>query len=122
MPTLQSWTVEPIAHRGPVLALDFSAEGKFLASAGRDRIIRIWNRAEKKIVQAWLGHALKVAFSPNGKYLATSGDVIRIWEIETGEIVRAKSTESDLAVRPVPGQQFARLQFFRLKADQGDRQ
>ena len=75
--------------------LDFSANGKYLASAAQPGApeVALWDAATGQLHLKLTGHkhALsEVAFSPNGKYLASSdkAGVIRIWQLPLGDQIR----------------------------------
>lgn len=85
-------------HRGWIESLAFSPDGKLLASGGRDGFIRLWDVATGKELHVLTEHAspvlngvpyqgsvLAVAFSPDGRMLASSGNdfVIRLWDVGT---------------------------------------
>ncbi|MCZ6691275.1 MAG: WD40 repeat domain-containing protein [Planctomycetota bacterium] len=59
-------------HIGTVLSVDFSPDGKTIASGGRDWTARIWDAQTGKEIRRWEldGQALAVCFSPDGKTLA----------------------------------------------------
>jgi len=79
-------TVLPIpkAHGGKVNCVAFSSNGKYLASCGSDRTVRIWETDTGKLVDVLRGHEdrlLSVDFSPDGKHVVSSGieHEARIW-------------------------------------------
>ena len=81
-------------HESSVEAVDFSPEGKLLASGGSypDNEIHIWDLAGSEKVRPLQGHASgvrNVAFSPNGEILASSGwdGVLNLWNVNTGELL-----------------------------------
>src|SRR5262249_1283534 len=63
-----------VGHRNDILALAFSADGKVLASAGKDRTIRLWEVVTGGRRRHFAGHhgeVLCLAFSPDGRALAS---------------------------------------------------
>jgi WD40 repeat protein len=90
----------------PGTAVAFTPDGKKLATAARDRTVRLWDVATGKEVSTLTGHKFPIkalAISPDGKYLA-SGDVqavIRIWDLAGGKELHAiemKSSASSLSL------------------------
>ena len=67
--------MKPVAeyrgHKGPVLALAFSPDGKILASGGYMRTIRFWPGGEGngRVIQDMDGRATSLAFADDGKAL-----------------------------------------------------
>ncbi len=84
-------------HGSMLSSVAFSADGKYLASAGRfDDTVRLWDVATGKVVRHWFteGHNVSVAFADGGKSLvASSGyhkdgkEAFRVvrWELITGK-------------------------------------
>jgi len=96
-------------NRLPVItSLALSADGKTLATAGDDQIVRLWNMENGKVRSPLAKHrdwVRTLAFSPDGKTLATGGDdrVVRLWDVATGE-VKKEMTE---ATRPIYSLQYS---------------
>lgn len=86
-------------HRGYVNGISLHPSGERFATSSLDATVRVWNIADGSVVHVFEEFEFlvqDVAFSPDGKYLATAGgDVDRvtkpgpvtIWNAETGERV-----------------------------------
>lgn len=77
------------SHRDILFDAEFSPDGKFLATAGYDRVIRLWDVETGKYQRQFPSHngaVFDLAFSPDGTVLASaSGDATsKIWHVETG--------------------------------------
>jgi WD40 repeat protein len=80
-------------HTDWIRALTFSADGKFLISAGDDKSILVWDVDTGKFVRRLEGSTewvMCLATSPDGKQIAASGfdRTIRIWDLSTGTKVK----------------------------------
>jgi WD40 repeat protein len=78
--------------RHGVLALAFAPDGKTLASAGGDHLIRIWDVSSGKELRQLRGHAYfvtSVAFSADGKSLvsASRDGTLRVWQAADGKLL-----------------------------------
>lgn len=84
-----------IAHDGPVRALAYSRDGKWLASGGDDHIVRLWDGESGKSVLVMRGHnegVQAVAFSANG-HRVLSGDksgLVIAWDASNGQKKRER--------------------------------
>jgi WD40 repeat protein len=67
------------------LSVDFSSDGKTIASAGNDGTINLWSlydQQEKKI-KSKQGKLFSIKFSPDGKTIASAGNdgTIKLWDL-----------------------------------------
>ncbi len=73
-------------HTKNVLSVSFSPNGRFLASAGADGIIKLFYPDGRDIttIEADKIAAIDIAFSPDGKFLASAGGdkTIKIWNLD----------------------------------------
>ena len=74
------------AHRFGVWGLAFSPDGKLLATAGYDQVIRLWETASRKLWRTLRGHRgdiYRLSFSSDGQRLisASADGTARIWEV-----------------------------------------
>jgi WD40 repeat protein/3',5'-cyclic AMP phosphodiesterase CpdA len=87
---LREWT----GHTDEVLALDFTADGRWLASGGAGGAVRIWDAASGLLVHELTGHigrVWSVGFAADGRRLASAGGdgVVKIWDTGTGILQRS---------------------------------
>jgi WD40 repeat protein len=75
-------------HSEPVLSVAVSPDGQQLASASNDRTLKLWEVATGKELRTFKGQHFVtcVAFSPDGKRLASGGDTLKLWEIAGGNL------------------------------------
>ena len=76
-------------HRDILFDAEFSPDGTSLATAGYDRVIRLWNIADGDLIREIDSHngaVYDLAFSPDGKVLASaSGDSTgKLWRVSDG--------------------------------------
>jgi WD40 repeat protein len=81
-------------HKGPVLAVQPSPDGKLLASAGSDHSVRLWDLETGKLLHTLTGHTDKVtgvAFTSDSKTLVSvSADQTALsWDVAGGKQLRS---------------------------------
>jgi WD40 repeat protein len=74
----------------------FSPNGKLLAASCSDGVVRLWDVESRAAAGAWRGHkgpVHGVAFSPDGRFLASSGSdgdaMVQVWEVKAGALARS---------------------------------
>ncbi len=78
------------AHEDSVLGLALSGDGKWLATAGADRVMKRWGAEDHGLAGVYEGHTnqvLSVVFEPTGTRIATAGAdrEVKVWDRETRE-------------------------------------
>ena len=86
-------------HQGDVNSVAFSPDGRWLATSGDDRAVKLWDTATGRLVRIFAQHSKEVGavvFSPDGRYLASSDgqQVVHLWDPGSGRLIRSfKETE-----------------------------
>lgn len=75
---------------GHVLSVAISPDGEFVAAGSWDMTIRLWSTrtGESRILGRCDGPVASVAFSPDGKLLSSASSDVRLWDVESGRVMR----------------------------------
>lgn len=74
-----------------VNSIDFTRDDQYMASAGRNQVVKIWKVADGSLVRTLEGHQGTVKttrISPDGKLVAAgagNGGGVRVWDFDTGK-------------------------------------
>jgi len=86
-------TVATLRHEAPVTAAAFSPDGRWIATASRDKSGRIWNIEQGNSTISLTGHTgmlTSIAFSPDGHSVLTASTdkTARLWNAASGNLIR----------------------------------
>ena len=78
------------AHSDTVFGIDFSRDGKHLASGAADKFVKQFEVETGKLVRSYEGHThhvLGVTWKGDGSRISSAGadNAIKVWNVETGE-------------------------------------
>ncbi len=78
-------------HRGYVLSVVFSPDGKTIATGSSDSTMKLWNLngQEMTTLKGHSGSVNSVAFSPDGKTIATGSDdnTVKLWNLDLDDLL-----------------------------------
>lgn len=109
-------TLETVIQKGhelAIVAIAVSPDSAFVATASKDKSIKLWETRTGREVRSFLGHEMTVSnitFSRDGKWLLSGSydKTVRIWGVATGKALHTIVTEdiiTDVVMDP-------RMKFF----------
>ncbi|MCB1207970.1 MAG: hypothetical protein KDK97_01525 [Verrucomicrobiales bacterium] len=80
----------PEIHIDSVLSIDFSPDGKLLATGGADKAVRVIDLATGKVIKTFEGHThhvLGIAWRSDGRILSSAGadNAVKVWDWTIGD-------------------------------------
>ena len=92
-------TASWLAHSDTIFDLALSRDGKLLATAGGDRLVKIWDLATHKEIAKLEGHTaqvLAVAFDEKAERLISGGadQQLKLWDVKTKERINSLGKRS----------------------------
>lgn len=87
-------------HAELVFSVAFSPDGRILASASKDKTVKLWNVETGQEIRTLIGHGEWVnaaVFSPDGKTIASASrdKTIKIWNVESGQLIKTFAAQTD---------------------------
>jgi hypothetical protein len=76
-------------HFGYIYSVIWSQDGRTLVTCSQDQTIRLWdpNTGERKGILNHTGGVINASFSNDGRLLASKADAVRIWRVDTWELI-----------------------------------
>lgn len=106
-PTSSSPLVKMLCHQGSVSALAFHPNGHLMATAGKDKKIKLWDLRKFEAFQTLPGHANTLDFSQKGLFACGNGSFIQVRRDVSG----AQNYSRYMTHSMVKGYQIGKLAF-----------
>ncbi|MBC1197342.1 WD40 repeat domain-containing protein [Microcystis aeruginosa BLCCF158] len=89
-----------VSHCDQVWDVSFSPNGEMIATASRDKTVKLWQRDDGKLIRTLRGHTdgvLSVSFNPKDQMLASAGydKNILLWNTNDGSLIKTLSGNTD---------------------------
>ncbi|KAF7820215.1 putative U3 small nucleolar RNA-associated protein 7 [Senna tora] len=77
-PTSSAPLVKMLCHHGPLSALAFHSNGNLMATAGKDKKVKLWDLRKFEVLQTFPGHANTLDFSQKGLLACGTGSFVQV--------------------------------------------
>ena len=71
-----------------VIGLSASADGRFVATAGTDNVVRIWDWQGGVVVHSLSDAGTLVAFDHDARHILTASKTVKVWDVYSGSLLR----------------------------------
>ncbi len=93
-------------HNGSISDIHYSPNGKQIASAASDGVIKLWDTKTGQLLHTLQGHSSgihTIKYSHNGKQLVSISrrNIIELWNINTGSLVKTIDTDYKMAIHNI---------------------
>jgi WD40 repeat protein len=87
-------------HKGLIRSIAFKPSGEIFATAGSDKLIKIWRTSDGKLLKVMPGHSdevTEIIFSPDGMKIASASkdETIKLWDVNNGIFLETFIGHSD---------------------------
>ena len=82
-----------LGHTSKVNAVAISSDGRYAASGGSDKVLRLWDVSTGNEIETLKGNTAivnSVCFSPDGRYILSGSwdKTLKLWDVTTGKQIR----------------------------------
>ena len=103
-------------HTGAIEEIQFSPDGKLIASAGRDYTVRIWDTETGKnifILSGYISKVNSIDFDQASHILASGHQdrYLRLWDLEKGKIVKTEAVHKEVKKTIYPEDIISKVRF-----------
>ncbi|MEM8723253.1 MAG: CHAT domain-containing protein, partial [Cyanobacteria bacterium P01_G01_bin.39] len=87
-------------HQDEVMDVEFSPDGNTIASASKDKTIKLWNAKDGQLLRTLKGplyFSPEVKFSPDGNTIASAlqDGTVQLWNVKDGQLLRTLEGHQD---------------------------